>query len=53
MNKRPTILPFRALRYNLDKIHDLAQVIAPPYDVISPAQQQQLYQKNEDHGCLQ
>lgn len=45
MTKSPTILPFRALRYNSDKITRLADVIAPPYDVISPEQQKDLYAK--------
>jgi uncharacterized protein (DUF1015 family) len=31
----------------LDKINDLAQVIAPPYDVISTQEQKILYAKNE------
>jgi len=38
------IAPFRALRYNLDRIGDLSVVVAPPYDVISPEQQAQLYE---------
>src|SRR5688500_15157529 len=29
----PTIRPFRALRYNREAVEDLAQVVAPPYDV--------------------
>ena len=37
------IAPFRALRYNLKAIDDLSHVVAPPYDVISPEQQAQLY----------
>lgn len=36
------ISPFRALRYNLDRL-DLSTVVAPPYDVISPADQESLY----------
>jgi len=36
---------FKALRYNLDKT-SLQSVIAPPYDVISPAGQDRLYQKS-------
>lgn len=42
----PLIRPFRALRYNPEKIGDLAHVIAPPYDVISPPEQKKLYQKS-------
>ncbi|MBI3088191.1 MAG: DUF1015 domain-containing protein [Candidatus Omnitrophica bacterium] len=38
------IAPFRALRYNLDVVGDLSAVVAPPYDVISPQQQDALYQ---------
>jgi uncharacterized protein (DUF1015 family) len=37
------IAPFRALRYNLERAGDLSVVVAPPYDVISPEQQAQLY----------
>lgn len=36
------IRPFAALRYN--PANDLSQVICPPYDVIDPKQQEQLYQ---------
>lgn len=36
---------FKALRYNLDKT-TLQAVIAPPYDVISPAGQDDLYKKS-------
>jgi uncharacterized protein (DUF1015 family) len=32
------IAPFRALRYDARRVPDLARVLAPPYDVISPAQ---------------
>lgn len=34
------IAPFRGLRYNPSKILDLSAVVIPPYDVISPAEQQ-------------
>ncbi len=37
------IAPFRALRYNLEKIEEPAAVMAPPYDVISPELQEDLY----------
>ncbi len=37
------IVPFRGLRYNLEKVGDPAKVVAPPYDVISPALQENLY----------
>lgn len=38
------IAPFKALRYNLDKVGSLAKVVTPPYDVISPQQQEAFYQ---------
>jgi len=38
----PEIRAFRALRYNPDAVLDLARVVAPPYDVISPAQRASL-----------
>ncbi|MBE5040471.1 DUF1015 domain-containing protein [Ructibacterium gallinarum] len=41
------VIPFRGLRYNPDKFKDLDAVTAPPYDIISPAQQQELYNKDE------
>tara|TARA_Y100001934_G_scaffold280959_1_gene389120 strand:- start:1222 stop:2517 length:1296 start_codon:yes stop_codon:yes gene_type:complete len=40
------VIPFHGLLYNLDIIGPLEELTAPPYDVISPAQQEALYQKN-------
>jgi len=40
------IAPFRGVFYSKKKIRDLAKVIAPPYDVISPAEQDKLYKKS-------
>jgi uncharacterized protein (DUF1015 family) len=40
------IAPFRAVRYNLEKIQDPSRVTAPPYDVISPEMQEELYQRS-------
>ena len=37
------ISPVRALRYDSERIGDLSRVIAPPYDVIDAAEQEQLY----------
>ena len=34
-----TVVPFRGLRYNASKVDGLANVIAPPYDVIKPEEQ--------------
>jgi uncharacterized protein (DUF1015 family) len=38
----PTLRPFRALRYDPAAVGDLADVISPPYDVISPELQARL-----------
>jgi uncharacterized protein (DUF1015 family) len=37
------IIPFRGLRYDLKQVKNPALVMAPPYDVISPALQEDLY----------
>ncbi len=42
----PQIAPFAAVRYNLNHIGSLSDVIAPPYDVIDPQLQDQLYRKH-------
>ncbi|MDP3921430.1 MAG: DUF1015 domain-containing protein [Candidatus Omnitrophota bacterium] len=42
--------PFRAFRYNPGKV-DPRKVIAPPYDVISPAEQKRLYER-DPHNCI-
>jgi len=41
------ISEFRGVRYNPEKIRRMADVICPPYDVISPSEQQALYDRNE------
>jgi uncharacterized protein (DUF1015 family) len=38
----PEIRAFRALRYSPEAVPDLARVVAPPYDVISPTQRAEL-----------
>ncbi|MFO8011160.1 MAG: DUF1015 domain-containing protein [Dehalococcoidia bacterium] len=40
------VQPFKGLRYNQQKVHDLSMVITPPYDVISPEQQRIYYERN-------
>lgn len=40
------IIPFKGTRYNLRKIKDISKVTAPPYDVISPKEQDELYKKS-------
>ncbi len=42
----PNTAPFAALRYNLEHIGSLSDVIAPPYDVIDPEFQDELYKKH-------
>ena len=41
------VIPFKGLRYNLEKFKDLDAVTAPPYDIITPEEQQELYNKDE------
>ena len=38
----PEIRPFRALRYEPENVGDLGAVVAPPYDVIKPAEREVL-----------
>jgi len=40
------IVPFRGVFYDLKKIKDLSQVVAPPYDVISPEAQDSFYKRH-------
>jgi uncharacterized protein (DUF1015 family) len=42
----PEIRPFRALRYELETVGDLGSVVAPPYDVIRPAEHRALLERN-------
>jgi uncharacterized protein (DUF1015 family) len=41
------IHPFRGGHYNQSLVSDLSKVICPPYDVISPQLQQELYTRSE------
>jgi uncharacterized protein (DUF1015 family) len=44
------ILPFCGVRYNPSAVNgDLAAVTAPPYDVISPVEQQKLYDRHPNN----
>ena len=40
------IHPFRGVRYNQGLVKDLAEVICPPYDIITPQLQQELYHRS-------
>ncbi|MCR9209017.1 MAG: DUF1015 domain-containing protein [bacterium] len=42
----PEVTPFAALRYNLDHIRSLSEVVAPPYDVIDDDYQDVLYKRH-------
>ena len=37
------VAPFRGFRYGIGSVHDVSDVVAPPYDQISPAMQERLY----------
>ncbi len=41
------IRPFRGVHYNESLIKDWSTVICPPYDIITPQQQQELYLRSE------
>ena len=41
------ITPFRGILYSQEKIENFESVVAPPYDVISPGCQEELYQKSD------
>jgi len=41
------VKPFKAFRFDPDVVGDVGSCISPPYDVISPAQQRQLYEKSK------
>jgi len=41
------ILPFKGVRYNQSLVKDLASLICPPYDIITPRMQQELYDRSE------
>jgi uncharacterized protein (DUF1015 family) len=39
--------PFRAVHYNQSLVNELSAVICPPYDIITPQLQQELYQRSQ------
>jgi uncharacterized protein (DUF1015 family) len=41
------IRPFHGVYYNQALVKDLAEVICPPYDIITPSIQQELYRRSE------
>ncbi len=40
------VSPFRGIHYDGEKVGDLSEVVAPPYDVISPEEQSRLHLRN-------
>jgi uncharacterized protein (DUF1015 family) len=40
------VVPFKGITYNKEKIGRLDDVMSPPYDIISPEMQTELYEKN-------
>ncbi len=46
------VAPFRGLIYNPSKIENFSEVITPPYDVISPKQQEAFYARHP-HNMIQ
>ncbi len=44
------ISPFRGIRYNENTAGDLAQVVCPPYDVITPEQQKGYYEESSHNA---
>lgn len=47
----PEIIPFKGILYNQEKIKDLEEVVAPPYDVIS-SEAQDRYYDNSPHNII-
>ncbi|MBI5809907.1 MAG: DUF1015 domain-containing protein, partial [Deltaproteobacteria bacterium] len=43
------IMPFKGVLYNADKVGSLKKVMAPPYDVISPKMQDELYARHPNN----
>jgi len=45
------IIPFKGLRYNAELIGDISKVVTPPYDIISPQEQMEYYEKSK-YNCI-
>ncbi|MHB1034702.1 MAG: DUF1015 domain-containing protein [Pirellulales bacterium] len=45
----PDLQAFRGIRYDLGHVGSLSNVVAPPYDVISPELQEQLYRQHPNN----
>ncbi len=44
-----TIAPFKGILYNKEKVRDISDLIAPPYDVIDEAERERLYARDENN----
>ncbi|MHB1390173.1 MAG: DUF1015 domain-containing protein [Thermoleophilia bacterium] len=44
------VIPFRGLRYNQETIPDPAVVVSPPYDVITPSQQEEIINRHPQNA---
>lgn len=42
----PEIIPFKGLRFDPRAAGDMADILCPPYDIISPAMQEELYRRS-------
>jgi len=40
------VKPFRGIHYDVKRVGDLTRVVAPPYDVISPEEQDALHRRH-------
>lgn len=45
----PSIRPFKGVVYNKKKIKNMSEVVAPPYDIIPPRMQDELYKKHKNN----
>ena len=43
----PHIIPFKGITFNTEKSTDISGLVCPPYDVLSPRDQDRYYSKNE------
>ncbi len=41
------IRPFRGVRYNESKVGNLSEVICPPYDIITPQMEEEIYSRSQ------
>jgi uncharacterized protein (DUF1015 family) len=46
IHEMATITPFKGIVYNQDRAGSISSLVCPPYDIITPAEQQELYRKN-------